>query len=252
MPTKPISSKVQFRRNAGVNIFSDRPLLDFETEEPDYEAASEYYDNAVEAFARSPEGKLVEQKLESVGWVRFFLELAVNYQGKTVETMSREDAEEIVFELFPRKVSTEAKNAEAIITELRKFWEFIARVYDLAIAGQMIQLFDATAVKRLRRVLSNPGNFGIAKSLFMQGNAAGFDMTTQAGLDQFRLAYNASLENFTGGELGSYDYSPYDGPAARLEHQQSAIPPKPKMTASEKRAFNKQRQKKLAQRQKKR
>ena len=39
--------------------------------------------------------------------------------------------------------------------------------------------------------MGDPAHYGMGKSIFMLGQQAGFDMTTQAGLDQFMLYYNA-------------------------------------------------------------
>jgi len=44
----------------------------------------------------------------------------------------------------------------------------------------------------LQAELADSSNFGMAKSLLSQGKDAGFDMTTQEGLNQFMLSYNAS------------------------------------------------------------
>jgi hypothetical protein len=42
------------------------------------------------------------------------MEYAINYPGVTPPEMSLADFNEVVFELFPRKVSTEAESAPAI------------------------------------------------------------------------------------------------------------------------------------------
>ena len=122
-----------------------------------------------------------------------FLEYAASYFGETVETMSCNDAREIVFEIMPRKVSTKAESADEIIFEMRKFWEFVDRAHHCPEAKRIVKLFDNKSIRKLRSALSNPENFGMAKSLFMSGSKAGFDMTTQEGLDEFMMAYNASI-----------------------------------------------------------
>ena len=54
-------------------------------------------------------------------------------------------------------------------------------------------LFDDDAADMLFEELSNPENFGMAKSFVMAGNQAGFDMSTQQGLEAFMLAYNSAM-----------------------------------------------------------
>lgn len=153
----------------------------------------DYCQGAMAAFAESPEGIACAEHFGRLGWVHSFLYYGLAYPGNSPPEMSKGDVDEILFELFPRKVSTEPESATEIIGELRAFWEFLARQYQLANAPSIVKSLNESAARRLKQELSNPSNFGMAKSLFSQGAAAGFDMTTQAGLDQFMMAYNASL-----------------------------------------------------------
>lgn len=41
--------------------------------------------------------------------------------------------------------------------------------------------------------MSNPANFGMAKSLVMLGQERGFDMTSEEGLNEWMQTYNAEL-----------------------------------------------------------
>jgi hypothetical protein len=67
------------------------------------------------------------------------------------------------------------------------------RQYALRPAEAIVAMLNRDAEVRLRTELSDPSNFGMAKSFFMQGQQAGFDMTTQEGMEAFMLAYNARL-----------------------------------------------------------
>jgi hypothetical protein len=89
-------------------------------------------------------------------------------------------------------VSTEPESAPEIIDELRSFWQFLQRQYQLPAAAGILPLLDHRAEQRLRDELANPANYGMAKSFFMQGMQAGFDMTTKEGTEAFMLAYNAA------------------------------------------------------------
>jgi hypothetical protein len=51
--------------------------------------------------------------------------------------------------------------------------------------------------------MSNPANFGMAKSFFMMGKARGFDMYTQEGLDEWMMTYNTELMAGTGQRVPS-------------------------------------------------
>ncbi len=223
MPKHPANSLRPFPGESEGEVFSDVPL--FDAGEVDDGAVGDYCEQAMETFSVSPEGREVIARNGETRWVYTFLELGAQYLGVSVNTMTVRDASEIVFELIPRKVLVDADAAGPIVFEMRKFWQFIAREFRLPNALEIAGLFDEEALDELYNELSDSSSFGMAKSLFALGNQAGFDMTSQDGLDDFMLAYNSSLP-------------------ARPDLD-DARPSPPTMSADEKRAFNKQRQKKL-------
>lgn len=95
--------------------------------------------------------------------------------------MSPDDLREILFDLFPRKVSTDADEAEGIVRELRTFWTFLQREFNLANAEACLKVLDEKAARQLKKELSNPANFGIAKSFMMMGLERGFDLSSERG-----------------------------------------------------------------------
>jgi hypothetical protein len=159
----------------------------------DDELTPAYNDGIAEEFARAPEGTAAEEELGGLGWCHSFVYYGLSYLGKTPPEMSGADVNEIVFDIFPRKVSVEADRASNIIRELRAFWQFLGRQYELPNAEAIIRLLHGDAEQELEAALSDPSNFGMAKSMFMLGTQAGFDMTSQEGMNQFLLAYNQSL-----------------------------------------------------------
>lgn len=168
-------------------------VTDAETGEYDEQAALAYQDAILDLFAASPEGIAYSEQGSDISWTAMFLEYAMSYLGLTPPEMGQGDLDEVLFELFPQKVSVEAKEAPDIVAELHAFWSFLGRAYELPNAPQMLRELDAKAARRLQRELDNPANFGMAKSLVMQGQARGFDTTTQEGLDAWMRAYNAEL-----------------------------------------------------------
>ena len=156
-------------------------------------AVEDYCNDLMESFATSPEGSAVEERYGDVGWAHSFLYYGFNYVGSAPPEMSRRDAKEILFDLFPRKVSTTPDAAGEIIFEMRAFWAFLLREYALTNATGILQDLGDDAERRLARELDDPRNFGMAKSLVMMGREAGFDMTTQEGLNSCMQAYNAAI-----------------------------------------------------------
>jgi hypothetical protein len=170
-----------------------KEFFDEDSGEFEEEVFGEYLDHLMEEFAASPEAQPVLEQFGPVSWAGMMMEYAMNYPGVTPPQMSVGDFEEVVFEIFPRKVSTEASSAAAIVAELRAFWEFLRRAYQLKNADKILAKLTPAAVPRLERELANPQNFGMAKSFFMQGQELGFDMTSQEGIDEFTNFYNSRL-----------------------------------------------------------
>jgi hypothetical protein len=110
-----------------------------------------------------------------------------------VSEISVSDAKEVIFSLFPQKVSTEPESAPEIIAQCRAFWQFLSREYKLKHAPGIVALLDDASVSRLRQKLADPANYGMAKSCFMMGQKAGFDMTTEEGMLAFQTLYNAKM-----------------------------------------------------------
>jgi hypothetical protein len=157
----------------------------------------EFEEELLEGFAESPEAGALPF---GIGWSPLVLEYGRDYHGITIATMTADQFEDIVFGVFPRKVSCEPTEARPIVEELRAFWTFLKRL-GLEQAEACIRLLGANAVAKLERELSNPDNFGMAKSFFMAGRSAGFDMSSEAGTAAWMAAYNARIAG--GPALGS-------------------------------------------------
>jgi hypothetical protein len=170
-----------------------RPVIDRESGEYDEQAALAYQDAILELFANSPERIAYSEQGSEIGWTSMFLEYAMSYLGLTPPEMGEGDFNEVLFEIIPRKVAVGPEEAPDIVAELRAFWSFLGRAYELPNAPKLLALLDDQAVRRLEHELANPANFGMAKSLVMQGKARGFDTTTQAGLEAWMHTYNAEL-----------------------------------------------------------
>lgn len=192
MPDNPHNSIAQLQRRTGIGIFSDRPI--FGIGKIDHDAEQAYYERAYNTFSKSSEAQQVVERHGNLGWFQTLLEFGLNYLGETVDEMTPGSVKEFVLDYVPRKISTEADAAAEIICELALFWQYLGRVYNLPAAKAVVDWLRTDGlVARLEADLSDPSNFGMAKSLFVLGKDAGFDMTTEAGVAEFVMAYNQSL-----------------------------------------------------------
>ncbi len=155
--------------------------------------AEQYKEQLSKSFFESPEGQaLLDEGIEP-GWSDMVVDLGMNYLRVTPATMSPDNLQEILFNLFPRKVSAEEDEAPDIIRELQYFWKFLQREFHLENAAACLKILDDEAANELKEEMSNPANFGIAKSFFMMGKDQGFDMSTEEGLQSWMETYNAGL-----------------------------------------------------------
>lgn len=176
-------------------MFDIRQPIGIEDGEFDEELVQEYIEGIAEEFENSPDftAMRANDNVTECGWTKIFLEYAFNYVGCTLTAMNQRDFDEVLFDLFPRKVSVGAQAAGEIIAELRGFFTFIARQYLLRNADMIALSLNDKAKSRLEAELGNSKNFGMAKSFFMLGKESGYDMTTPEGLAAFQLEYNERL-----------------------------------------------------------
>ncbi len=128
-----------------------------------------FSNEVIRYFVMSPEAQALAA---DVGWCQPLMDFAKNYHSETVATMNAAVFREILFEIFPRKMSCNATEAASIVNEFRAFWTFLKREFAIPNAGACLQILDDGSIARLERALSDPANFGIAKSFFMRGEGA--------------------------------------------------------------------------------
>jgi hypothetical protein len=195
-----------------------QPVLDEEGDEFDEEKAHRYEEELRRLFEQSPEAKpFMETEDPGVFWADALVEFGLNYLEVTPPQMTPRDLNELLFELFPRKVSTPDFDAAEAISELRAFWNFLKREFSLPNADACLKALDDKAIGRFDKAMNNPGNFGPAKSIFMMGAARGFDMSSEEGINRWMQTYQAEM---AAGEGIPVPLPGETGPAAARAHGQ--------------------------------
>ncbi|HEY1546914.1 MAG TPA: hypothetical protein VGG28_03805, partial [Kofleriaceae bacterium] len=150
------------------------------------EARRQSYLAAVEqAFENAPESRDIEPT-----WAAMFADLAANFAGKTLGQLSPDEVRELVFGYIPRKVSVAADAASEIIASIRALLAFTAREIGGYAPNRCLAQLPASSVEILADELGNAANFGPAKQMIMEGIAAGYDMTSEAGVAAWVAAVN--------------------------------------------------------------
>ncbi len=165
--------------------------LDLDEAEPLLE---DYQDEIIELFANSTEGQsYLEIHSDMGGWIAHLIYYGYSYEGFTLPQMTDDDVQLVLESLFPRKISLlSPEDADDVIPELIAFWQFLKREYQLSNADAILEYLHEIEPS-YREIMNDTSKFGMAKSFFMMGQKAGFDMSTQEGLDQFMLHYNANI-----------------------------------------------------------
>ena len=183
-----------------VNLYRIDSIKDYDEA---IEALSDYVEELVDEFVQSPEGKAYlkahPEMEEYVGsWIDNLLYFGYAYESVTLPHMTEDNVEAIVTRLFPNKVSLlNPDEADTTIPELTAFWQFLKREYQHRNATQIVK-FLKKIQPQFKGMMNDPNKFGMAKSFFMAGTAAGFDLTTSEGLKDFQKHYNKNL-----GEAGA-------------------------------------------------
>jgi hypothetical protein len=161
----------------------------------DEAAGFEYRDEIMARFSTSREGQEVAAKIGATGWSYTFMDYGMTYLGVTPPEMAPAEVEEILFDIFPRKVSALTGAGEEIVLELRAFWNFLQRAFQLENAGECLRLLKSTSGRELEREMQNPANPGapaalLRERLFDQPSSA---PTTRASTPEMFLSKSSAM-----------------------------------------------------------
>lgn len=160
--------------------------------------ASQYQDQLIQLFKQSPEGQALMDAGIDANWTSLLIDFGINHLNVTPPQMAPQHLREILFGLFPRKVSASADEAPNIIREFQLFWQFLQREFHLENAEACLSVLDEKAAHTLQREMSDPANFGLSKSFVMMGMERGFDLGSEEGIHEWMVTYNAELAAGTG------------------------------------------------------
>ncbi|MCC6748391.1 MAG: hypothetical protein IT371_12080 [Deltaproteobacteria bacterium] len=158
--------------------------LDQDGEELDPDALGPLEDELMRSFAASPEAA----SLTELGACRMIMDFGADHFGATIATLGPSELREIVFAIIPRKVLIEAEAARSTIEQSRAFYAFLKRELELPQAEACLRVLGGKAVAKLEAALSDSSNFGMGKSLVVAGRDAGYDTSTEAGLQAWMRA----------------------------------------------------------------
>lgn len=163
-------------------------------EDYDEDEVYEYRENLLKLFANSPEGQACAQEDSGMAfWAQVLIDYGHSYTGSTIPLMTEDDVEELLTDVFPRKVSLSApEDADEALPALIAFWEFLKREYKLANADEILSYLRSVKPAQFKKWMNDSSKFGMAKSFFTMAQSAGFDLSDEKESEAFVNLYNAS------------------------------------------------------------
>lgn len=134
----------------------------------------------LELLRASPEG----QDLDG-DWLATTIQFAARYLDVPIAQVGAPELRELLFDLFPRKLSVPPESATEIVAELRTFWRWADAEFGLETATECLAVLRPGVEGVLERALRDREQHGPAKSLVMGAVAAGYDMSSREGVAKF-------------------------------------------------------------------
>ena len=163
-------------------------------EDRDDAAMEAFLDELLELFCESPEGQAYQQIVPDMGfWVGRLIDYGYIYCGATLPQMDVDDVEELLSDIFPRKITIGSPDETAdALPELLAFWTYVQREYQLPQAESILRYLRDLSPATFHAWMMDPTRFGMAKSFMMGGRTAGFDMRDPHEHAAYANLYNAT------------------------------------------------------------
>lgn len=157
---------------------------------------SKYSKALLKCFLESEEGMaLLSTDPDAGHWVTMFVDYGYFHIGVFPTQMARMDVEEILTNIFPRKVAISSEEETAdVIVELTAFWKYMEREHQLSHAIPILR-FLLEIAPEFHTIMNDSSRFGMGKAFVAMGSEMGFDMTDEADTQRFMLQYNEHIAN---------------------------------------------------------
>lgn len=174
----------------------DEHFFDFETFTFNEKRAEKYETKLLKLFKESPEAKahLQSDTVATLSWTEVFLDYVIFEENIMLRYVRQSDVRNVLYQVFPHHILVKPDEAAQIVAELRAFWEFLKRKYELQSADKVLKVLnEKNIVKRLKRELSDTSKYGMAKTILMPGIEAGLDVTDEVAMQAYVEDYNRKI-----------------------------------------------------------
>ncbi|MBN2305893.1 MAG: hypothetical protein JXQ72_15525 [Anaerolineae bacterium] len=155
----------------------------------------QYRTELIERFKESPEGRALREEHIGISWADSLVEFGLRFLSITPPEMEPADLRNILYKLFPHSVMELNLDADQAFKELRAFWAFLKREFDLNNADACRNALNDRCQTWFEQEMFNPAKFSPSKTILMMGAIRGFDVMTQEGINAWVRIYNAEQMN---------------------------------------------------------
>ncbi len=157
----------------------------------EYEDPERQSEELTARFMESEEaGKLNAELFDDAGFiVNYMLEYALVYVGSSPEELDECTLEEVLLEVFPRKITAERDLFEKVVPVTEVFLRWLESEGILADTSSLVETIRGWADTIVANGM-NPQYWGMAKSFMMQAGADGVDMQDEQAMQRYIAEHN--------------------------------------------------------------
>lgn len=147
-----------------------------------------------DAFAETSLFTNLPESAQDDAWfiTSIFSEQMYTYCLQTPEEWSVDALNEVIGEVFPRKVSGPEQLFESVEPVLRAFFQYLSDMGHLNNSIILVQALKEIAHTMLKQSRDST-NWGMAKQFVMAAISSGVDLQSKEDLDKFTADYNANI-----------------------------------------------------------
>lgn len=168
----------------------------------DEERYEDFRDDLHELFLASPEAESIADLLmidedgdTYAHWTEVFLDMLYGVIGRSLSFTNANDIRDVLYEAFPQNVVIDESNIPNLIRELKAFFEFVNRELEPYSGASCLKVFSQkNLISRLTKEFNDTTKFSPVKTIVVQALAEGVDVTDEASLEKFFIAYNQKMQ----------------------------------------------------------
>jgi hypothetical protein len=186
-------------------------------DEEDGEDSGESPGELIEEFMESPAAKALPLPLhvDAAVIVDWLLHYARDYRDASPRDLDEDVLEEVLLDLFPRKISAELETFEHVAPVLETFLRWLGSQGVLADGERLARVVGQWG-RRIVANASDPANWGMAKGFVMQARSEGVNVEDPEELRRYMAVYNERIAGRRLWDGAEDDRGADDEPAAEL------------------------------------